>query len=175
MDTEQRLLELFDGINFKIVNGDNSVEQFKKIARYNQEQYDLIEARGELYEERLLDMISLVLAEKLHPIAMDRCGDTGEISVRRIFNETTSNPTTMSDLRKIKQLALSTISADDFNESQVSLLSELLDLIPEMILDFIVQLAGRLEVIPMTELSGITRILTLMMQEEGYADNTRNN
>ena len=120
-------------------------------------------------------MISLVLAEKLHPIAMDRYGDTGEISVRRIFNETTSNPTTMSDLRKIKQLALSTISADDFNESQVSLLSELLDLIPEMILDFIVQLAGRLEVIPMTELSGITRILTLMIQEEGYADNTRNN
>lgn len=175
MDTEQRLLELFDGINFKIVNGDNSVEQFKKIARYNQEQYDLIEARGELYEERLLDMISLVLAEKLHPIAMDRYGDTGEISVRRIFDETTSNPTTMSDLRKVKQLALSTISADDFNESQVSLLSELLDLIPEMILDFIVQLAGRLEVIPMTELSGITRILTLMMQEEGYADNTRNN
>jgi len=175
MNTEQRLLELFDGINFKMINNDNSVEQVTKIVRHNGEQYDLIEAKGEPYKERLLDTISLVLAEKLHPIAMDRYGDTGETSIQHILNDTDSNPMAISEWEKTKQLALSTLKSDDFTESEMSLLSELLDSIPGMILDLIVELAGRLKVIPMTELSDITRILALMMKEEEHADKIRNN
>lgn len=175
MDTEQRLLELFDGINFKIINGDESVEQYGKIARHNMEQYDLIETRGEIYKEQLLDMISLFLAEKLQPIAVDKYGDTGETSVRRIFDETSSNPEAITEWEKTKQLALSAVSDYGFSESEIDLLSEFLDLIPGMILDLIIELTGRLKVVPMTELSGITRTLTLMMQEEEYADHIRNN
>jgi len=120
-------------------------------------------------------MISLVLSERLHPIALERFADTSETSIRRILDETASNPTAMSDWRKTRQLALLSLSADGFTEPQIAVFSKMLDSVIEMITDFIVQLAGRLKVIPMTELSGIARILALMMKEEGYADSIRNN
>jgi len=68
MDVKQRLLDLLGETNFKILDSSASVEEFKEIARYNQEQYARIEAIGDRHQERILNLICLALAEKLHPL-----------------------------------------------------------------------------------------------------------
>lgn len=71
MDSKQRLMDLLSKTNFKVRGSGASVEELKEIARHNHGEYARIQATGRQHEERLLDLTCLVLAEKLHSLAID--------------------------------------------------------------------------------------------------------
>lgn len=175
MDAKQRLLDLFGETNFKILNSSASVEEFKEIARYNQEQYARIEEIGDYYQERILNLMCLVLAEKLHPLAVNGPGDTSKYSLRRILAECFCSPGMKLEWGKYKQLALTALSGEGLDAKQTTVIGNIIDGLPDMIIDLLVEFAGRLEVIPIQDVSSFGIILAQMMKEGEYADNSRSN
>lgn len=172
MDTQAKLLDLFGGVKFKVIDSGASVEEFKEITQYNQGQYARIEAMGEQYEERILDLICLVIAEKLYPLVISRFGDTSEYSLHRILNECFYTPEMKSEWGACKQTALTALSGDGLDAKQIEIISNVIDNLPETIIDLLVWIAGRLKVIPMQEVTSVSKILVQMMKEGSYADNT---
>ena len=146
--------------------------EFKETIQYNQEQYARIEAMGDQYWERILDLTCLILADKLQPLMISRFGDTSEYSLHRILNECFYTPEMKSEWGKCKQLALKTLSDDGLDAKQIELISYVMDNLPETIIGLLVWIVGRLKVVPMQEVTSVSKILAQMMKEGGYADNT---
>ncbi len=102
-------------------------------------------------------------------------GDTSKSSLRRVVTELFQAPEVIAEMGKNRQLILTTLRADGFDETQMAVISDMLDSVLRLMIDLIVQLAGRLRVIPMQETSGVTGILAQMMKEASHAIDTRNN
>ncbi len=172
MDSKQRLLELLGGTNFKFTDSNMSAKEFKDIVWYNREQFAKIEARGEDYQERILDLMYLVLTEELQPIMISRFGNASDRSLHRIFKETFNTPGIKSGWETCKQTALTALVYDGLDAKQLEVISCVIDNLPETIISLLIWIVGRLKVIPMQESTSLSRILTQMMKEGGYADNT---
>lgn len=175
MDAVERLMELVGDIEFKSIDGNCSVDELRENVRHNLDQYAKIEAKGEQFEERVQDQISLVLAEKLNPMVIDKVGDSSESSLHHVVTEFFQTPESIAAWEKTRSTIRESLKADGLDESQIEALSGMLDSVPGLVIDHIVELAGRLKVIPMEEVSNITRILASMMKEENYDDNPTNN
>lgn len=61
--------------------------------------------------------------------------------------------------------------AEGFDAQQVAAFNSLLDLLLEMMIEFIVELTSRLRVVPMQGYAGIIGTLAMMMEEGRYANN----
>ena len=172
METETKLLDLLGGINFRVIDSGASVAEFKKTIQYNQTQHARIEAMGDQYRERILDLTCLILADKLQPIVMSRFGDTSEYSLHCILNECFHTPEMKSEWEACKQTTLTAVSDDGLDAKQMEIISNVIDNLPETIISLLVWIVGRLKVIPVQEISSVSKILAQMMKEGGYADNT---
>jgi hypothetical protein len=172
MEKEKKLLDLLDGINFKVINNKASPAEFKEKAMHNQVQYARIEARGDQYQERILDLICLVLADKLQPVMINRFGNTADYFLSRVFHEQFDTPEIQSEWRECRQLALKAISDEGLDANQMEIISKVIDNLPETIISCLVWFVGRLKVIPMQEVASISEILLRMVKEERHANNT---
>jgi len=172
MDSKQRLLDLLGGTNFRFIDSGTSVQEFKETVQHNQTQYARIEAMGDQYQERILDLICLILAEKLQPLMISRFGDTSEHSLHRILNECFYTPEMKLEWEACKQTTLAALSYDGLDAKQMEIISYVIDNLPVTIIDLLVWIVGRLKVVPMQEVKSVSKILAQMMKEGCYADNT---
>lgn len=172
MEKETKLLDLLGGINFKVIDSGASVAEFKETIQYNQTQYARIEAMGDQHRERILDLTCLILADKLQPLMISRFGDTSEYSLHCILKECFYAPEMKSEWEACKQTTLAALSYDGFDAKQMEIIGYIIDNLPEMIIDLLIWIVGRLKVIPMQEGTSLSKILAQMMKEGGYADNT---
>ena len=175
MDTKQKLLDFLGDTNFKFVNNGSSVEEFKDIVQYNQNQYDRIEAKGDHYRERILDLMTLILSETLQPVVLSRFGDTSNHSLRSILNDCFYTGEMKSEWEACKRTALAALGEDGLDERQLEIVSQTIDYLPETMINLLVWIVGRLKVVPMQEATNISRVLMKMMKEAGYDDNTGHN
>lgn len=175
MDTKQKLLGLLGGTNFRLIDGSSSVQEFKEIVQYNEKQYARIEAKGDQYQERILDLMSLILSEKLQPVMIGRFGNTSGYSLHRILNESFYAHGLESEWESCKRTALKALGEDGLDERQLEIISKAIDTIPEVMISLLVWIIGRLKVMPMQEVGNISRILSNMMKEGEYGDNKGHN
>lgn len=70
MEAEKKLLELFGGANFKVIDGRISIREFEDKVRFNEELYDRTESMGEQHVQRILDFMAFILAEKICPLTI---------------------------------------------------------------------------------------------------------
>jgi hypothetical protein len=172
MDTEKKLLALLGGTNFKFIDDRTSVEEFKEIVQYNQKQCTMLEAMGDRYQERILDLMCLVLAERLQPIMINRFGDASDRSLYRVLKESFDTPRMKSEWETCKQTALIALGYDGLNVNQLQIISRIIDELPITIISLLIEIVGRLKVIPMQDFGNISQTLLQMMKEGGYASNT---
>jgi len=172
MEKETKLLDLLSGTNFKFIDSGTCVQEFKETVQHNQTQYARIEAMGDQYRERILDLTCLILADKLQPLMISRFGDTSEHSLHRILNECFYTPEMKLEWEACKQTTLAALSCDGLDAKQMEIISYIIDNLPVMIIDLLVWIVGRLKVVPMQEVKSVSKILAQMMKEGGYADNT---
>jgi hypothetical protein len=172
MDKKRRLFDLLGDINFKIIDNRASAAEFREKALYNQSQYAKIEARGDHYEERIIDLMSLILADKLQPVIINRFGNTSDYSLYLFFREQFTAPKMQVEWGKFKHLALEAISDEGLDDEQMEIVSRIIDGLPELLIDFLACLTGRLKVVPMQENTDVSMLLARMMMERNDADNT---
>jgi hypothetical protein len=175
MDKLQRFLDLLGDINFKVIDNRSSAAEFSEKALYNQAQYAKIEARGDHFEERLIDLMSLILADRLQPVIINRFGDTSDYSLYQFFREQVASPKMQVEWGKFKRLALEAISDEGLDAEQIEIVSRIFDGLPELLIDSLACLVGRLKVVPIQENTDVSRLLARMMEEGNNADNTRCN
>lgn len=130
MEVEKKLLELFGGTNFKIIDGNTSIREFKDKVRLNEELHARIEAMGEQHVERIQDLICFILAERLYPLAIKEFGDASKSSLSYFLKELLNTPQANSEWLKIKQLAMAVLENDNFNKRQLQLIDDLFNCIP---------------------------------------------
>lgn len=175
MDTKQKLLDLLGGTNFRLIGGSSSVQEFKEIVQYNEKQYARIEAKGDQYQERILDLMSLILAEILQPVMIGRFGNTSGYSLHRILDESFYAPEMESEWKACNRTALQALSDNRLDANQMTIISNVIDYLPDTMINLIVWVVGRLKLVPMQEVGNISRMMSKMMKEEGYDDNTGHN
>jgi len=172
MDAGTKLLDLLGGINFKVIDIRASGAEFKETAKYNQKQYARIEGRGDQYEERIIDLICLILAEKLQPLAVSRFGDTSDYSLSQLFREQFDTPKMKLEWEYCNGLALEAIHDEGLDSGQIEITGKIIDNLPERLIDLLVWIVGRLKVIPVQEANSLSMILTHMMEEASNANDT---
>jgi hypothetical protein len=168
-------LDLLEGTNFRFIDGSSSVQEFKEITQYNQKQYDRIEAKGDRYRERILDLMTLILSETLQPVVISRFGDASNHSLRSILNDCFYTYEMKSEWEACKRTALAALGEDGLNERQLEIVSQTIDYLPETMINLLVWIVGRLKVVPMQEATNISRVLAKMMKEAGYDDSSGHN
>jgi hypothetical protein len=174
MDPQQKFLQLLGDVIFK--TGDvNSVDEFGELFRHNLRHYQLLEARGERFMERLMDQISLVLAGGLQTVVLADHGDTSDTSIRHAFDWYLEDPEAMAEWWKIKQFGMEIASEWGLRDDQMTALGDIIDKLPAIIIEAIVHFAGRLKTIPVKDTSEIVATLEYMMEEARTDDDLRNN
>ncbi len=174
METEKRVQTLLSGIDFKIPDPNGTITEFMDIGHQNLEQYSLFTARGDWQEERFIDLVSLGLAEKLYPIATEKYGNTSRASLQHILIDSCL-PEAESEWRQLKDLATKALEQQGINATQMKTLIELFDILPQLLFELLVELAGRLMLIPVSEVMDVRKILAQLVMEAGHADNNRHN
>jgi hypothetical protein len=172
MDAGTKLLDLLGGINFKVIDIRASGAEFRETVRYNEKQYAKIEAMGDQYEERIIDLMCLILAEKLQPIMVSRFGDTSDYALSQLFREQFDTPRMKSEWEYCKGLALEAIRGEGLDSAQMEIVGKIIDNLPETLIDLLVWIVGRLKVIPVQEAGSLSKILVHMIEEGSNANET---
>lgn len=171
MDSKQRLLDLLGRGNFRFVDGSMSIEEFKDMIWHNRGQFANIEAVGDRYQEQILDLICIILAERLQPIMISRFGDASDSSLYCILRESLDTPEMRSEWETCKQTALAALGYAGLDTNQLEVISCIIDELPETIISLLIRIVGRLKVIPMQDFADISQTLLQMMKEGSYAGN----
>ena len=175
MDREQRFLELLGDIEFKPVSGKMSQVEFRRVAEVNLEQYTRLDTKGEHHLERMEDLVSLMLGEKLLPMCLDEFGDTRDYSLRCLLEKVFYSTEMESEWDECEKTALESLGDSGFKCEQLAIIKALLHSVPSMIVDYMVEQVGRLKMVPMQEVQRISSLLAQMMEEGGHGYNTGSN
>jgi hypothetical protein len=175
MNRERKFLELLGDVEFKPMPVEVTQVEFRRIAEVNLEQYTRLEAKGKHHLERVQDLVSLMLGEKLLPMCLDKFGDNSDYSLRRLLEGLFYSPEMESGWDKYEQMALESLGDSGFKCEQLTVIQELLHCLPSMIIDYMVEQVGRLKNVPMQEVPRISSLLAQMMKESGHGYSTGNN
>jgi hypothetical protein len=87
LDTKARLKELMGEADFRPKSNLETPEDFRRFAERTARGLDLIDSLGEDREERIQNLLGLLLAGTFQPIAQEKYGDAGDESVRKVVRE----------------------------------------------------------------------------------------
>ncbi len=84
MDNFDRLEKMLEGTDFRSFPDLKSEDPLKALEDHNQQQWDKL---GGERSERILSLIWAVAADELHPMAMERYGNTSDLAVRGVLEQ----------------------------------------------------------------------------------------
>ena len=175
MDSGEKLLQLTDGITLMPIDGKSSPEEFRAAVRHNREQLALLEAKGDEFLERVIYLVSRFLAQSLIPAAQAKYGDSSEASLRRLLQEDYAERNVAAEISKFKQRVFQEFGKD-LDEKQLENVGALIEALPAIMTDVIVELADRLTWAPPDSHNDIADILAMMLKEEmKHGDDQRTN
>jgi hypothetical protein len=172
MDMKKKLAELLDGTDFWVDADCDSAERLMKLGEHNMEEYD---GMGKERQQRTHDLICLVLAEVLQPQARDKYGDISDSSVRKVLVDEFTEPESKLGWEKWKQLAKQAMTNQGFSHYQLGQIYQIFDLMPHIIIEFIVEGVSRFRLVPRADAAKIAIVLREMFAEVNYANGIRNN
>ena len=167
--------DLLNGVNFQLVDSNMSVGKFRDVAWHNYCEYNRIESMGPQYQQRLRDLIMMILARNLQVEVIDKCGDTANESSRQVISDSLDIVEVKAEWESIKLLILEALRFEGLNNDQMIVINQLVDKIPDILIDLMVELTGRLKPIPMADTPHISSLLAKMITEDIYDDDKRDN
>ncbi len=163
MESAEKLLKLMAGISFKDVDGKSSPEEFRAAVRHNREQLALLEARGDEFLERALFADSRFVAEILIPAALEKYGEATESSLRKLLQEDYAERHVAAETIKFKQMFLQEFG-QGLTHEQSENVGALIEALPVMLNEVLVDLAGRLTWATSESYNDIAEALTVMLK-----------
>ncbi len=173
MDSRSRLLTLMGGSNFSFDTVFDDPARFVKV--WNGLMTEAA-ASTEEKQQRILDLIFLVMAEILQPTAIGKYGDAGVASVRRVLLDRYLEPGVKLGVEKLVQLMKKEAVANPaFGDCQRDAICRLYDLIQQSFIDFIAGRVAQYRFLPVDEVPQIAMVISDMFREAGDANNIRCN
>ena len=173
MDTKKKFLEILDGVDFRYGAAVDSPEQLVKYGHHILAQY---EALGEERQQRAYDLMCMILADVLQPRALARYHDASFDSIQQVLAEDISRLGADAKWEKHIELAKQAIANLGLNDFQLEQLNKLFDLMPDIVVEFIAQLASRFDLLPRENAATLALVLRDMFQEEAnHAESKRHN
>lgn len=173
MDTKKKFLEVLDGVDFRYGAAVDSPEQLVKLGQHVRAQY---EALGEERQQRAYDLMSMILADVLQPRALARYGDASFKSIHRLLVEEFARLGADTIWGKYQRLAKQGIANLGLNDFQAEQLNKLIDLMPDIVVEFIARLASRFGFLRRESAAILSLVLRDMFQEEAnHAESKRRN
>lgn len=175
MDMGERLMELMGNINFRFDDDLNSPNQLLEMGVHNLAEYNRIKAMPEERQQRIENLFGVIMAEIIQAEALQKHGDSSDASVRQFLENEFSKPEIRLELEKYNQLAKEAIANEGLKDYQQDAVYQLLDLMPRLTIEFIVEGVGRFRLLPRTEAPQIISVLVDMLEEAERADTSRHN
>ena len=177
MDKRKKLLGLMAGANFRLDVDYSSPERFLESGKRIEAEYAKTEDLGEEHLNRIWRLVCLVLAEQVQPCALSEYGNTSDSSLRQVLADDFFKPDNgKHDWVEAARLAKEALRAQEFTEQQLGMIGQLFDNLPIVMIDFIVEGARQMCLIPVAEGPDIAVVLCEMLKEAGGdADDIRNN
>jgi hypothetical protein len=161
----KKVMELAGGeLRFK--HQFNTPAELLAVGENNNAELARIEAIGADVPGRIWDLLCLIIAEVLPPDIVKN--ENPELALRQFLQNKFFLP--KYGWEKHRQLAREAMSTGGFTEKQLAALYLLIDALPQMMIDEIVEAVGPLLIIPKTESVKFTGILVEMFKEAGNAD-----
>ena len=175
MDHKKKFLELCGITQSRESTEPSSFKELMGTGRYYLDACDKVASKGELEEQRVFNEMSMVLAEGLQAPARERFGVADTNEIRQLLDEgwTASDKDGWERQKLLVRTAASEIG---LNQEQEGVFLELMGALPDILADLIAWHAARLKLIPVENLSEITRVLAEMFEEEEkHADTLTDN
>jgi len=173
MDTKKKFLEVLDGVDFRYGAPVDSPEQLVKLGEHVLAQY---EALGEERQHRAHDLMCMNLADVLQPLALARYRDASFNSIQRVVAEDFARAGADTIWGKYQRLSKQVIASLGLNDFQAEKLNKLIDLMPDIFVEFIARMASRFEFLIRENAATLALVLRDMFQEEAnHAESKRYN
>ena len=164
-DLAKKIMELAGGgLRFK--QQFSTPEELLAVGAHNNAEFERIAAIGVELPGRIRDLLCLLMAEAYQPIIMS--SQNPKTALRQFLLDKYSQPE--YGWEKIRQLMREGIATGDFTAEQLESIYLLVDKLPQMMADDIVEAVIPLMLIPKTESDKLTGILVEMIREGKNVD-----
>ena len=165
LDLVKKVMELAGGeLRFK--HKFNTPEELLAVGAHNNAELERIAAIGVEVPSRIRDLLCLLMAEAYQPIIMS--SQDPKTALRQFLLDKYSQPE--YGWEKIRQLMREGIATGDFTAKQLESIYLLVDDLPRIMVDDIVEAVIPLILIPKTESDKLTGILVEMIREGKNVD-----
>ena len=163
MDIEKRFLDIAKGVDFRYDDAVDSPEQLIKLGDHVLAQY---EALGEEGQSRILDLLSVFLADSLQSRALARYHNVSFDTIRQILLEDFTRSGADIVLRKNVELAKQGIADLGLDDYQVEQVNKYFDRMPDIVIESFALYASRFNLLPRENVAALNLVLREIFQEE---------
>ncbi|MFC2059157.1 hypothetical protein ACFLTS_05940 [Chloroflexota bacterium] len=110
------------------------------IGEHNINEYERMKATDHERQERFDSLASNILASVLQKEAIEHCGNTDDKSIRHILYNWHNEPGNIAYWEKFTQCAKTSLNGLDFDEEQLERALELLDALPYLVIEVMIEL-----------------------------------
>jgi len=167
MNTQKRLQDLLKGADFWDFDFHCEPARVVAVARHNNEEIAKLKALGENRIERAWDILALAIAEAIQSDAFKAYGEISCSSIRRLLIEDAIDELSIRDWATF---VIQALPNEELTEEQVTQIAKLMEQIPTLILDGIVVLVGKFNLMTPDEVPQIAMTLGQMFKEISYVD-----
>lgn len=154
----------------------DSPEQLLEIGEHNLREYEKIEAMDEELKERIQNLISNILAGALQKKAIEKYGNTGGGSIRKVLYDQHKQPEAQAYWNRLRQTTERGLRGFGLTEEQRdAVMKGMFDKLPQAIMEAIEEFISPFCFLPCSEAQSIATALTDMMKEVENADTCRYN
>ena len=165
MDLGKKLLELTDGIAFQNDEGVDTPGKFKSMADYNYSQCLKIRAMDEERVIRIQEVMCAILGDALQKSTISEYGSTDEDAMRAVLARRFAEPEIQQYLHKMLPIWKQAMEDEGIPPSVIRKLSQLIDCLPQMLTELILEAVRRWRLLPRSQAPEITRVLAEMLKE----------
>ena len=165
LDLAKKIIELAGGgLSFK--QQFSTPEELLAVGAHNNAEFERIAAIGVELPGRIRDLLCLLMAEAYQPIIMS--SQAPKPALKQFLLDKLLQP--KNGWEKIRQLMREGIATGDFSAKQLESIYLLVDELPRIMVDDIVEAVIPLMLIPKTESAKLTGILVEMIREGKNVD-----
>ena len=164
-DLVKKAMELAGG-EMRFKHQFNTPEELLAVGAHNNTELERIKAIGAEVPGRIWDLLCLLMAEAFQPVIMN--SQDPKAALRQFLLNKFSQP--KYGWERIRQLEREAIATGGFTDKQLESIYPLIDALPKMMIDEVVEAVIPYCLIPKTDVDKLTGILVEMLKEAKNVD-----
>lgn len=169
MDYRKRFLELCMIDRLVEYKEPASASELISMGKHYLDLWRKIESAGTQQGTRVWDLISMMLAQYLQPIAQQKHGNGSEAAIKSLLEESWQDKD-HAKWEKQKLVAKQALSSLGLNQEQETAIGEVIERYPQIMTSFVAALVGRLQMVAVENTAEITSVLLAMYEEASNAN-----